>query len=144
MAKRKRDVDTVPAPIAEGLRARMVAAMSERDAVMDGIGANRPRLRRFVVAYARLHEAAYPITGQPSDPDNPAPANRVEQPMPGAATHRDRARLNRINRRIDRLIDEMEGEPVNTHRQRCGTCNRSAGITARYCDTCGTALGGDK
>lgn len=141
MAKRKKGKGA-DNPELERWRARAVLAMSERDAVFEAIGANRPLIRSLVSGYARLYESAHPIVGQSSDPATGAiQANRVEQPTPGTATARDRSRLRRIDRRLQRIVDEIDGVAATPIQGSwCDTCKRRVALTARFCDTCGVNM----
>lgn len=94
-------------------------------------------LRRVVESYGWLRMAAdaTPAASQAGR------RSGAETPMPGAATRRYRSALRRIDRKLDRIADEIEAalegrdqRPIG--RTACPQCGRGGRAGAVFCDRC--------
>lgn len=139
MKKRKR---TVSAADVQRAREREARAKSERDALLDAIGASGNLMRAVVLAYARLHDEAHPLVGYGYDRPSGG-GSRSEAPAPGSGTEKARMRLRRVERDLRRVIETCLTDDSDRRRIRglwCQSCRKHGRVTAKFCDSCGDTL----
>jgi len=141
MAHRKRSARSEQKPHPD--RVALIEAKSERDSLLAAIGVDgNPMMRELVKAYGVLVHASDPTTGRDvGTPRSPS----YEPAIPGAATKAYRSARKRVDRGVERLLDQVLAAVDEPHYRpprggKCPDCGWRGKPGSKHCDRDGSTL----